>query len=117
MQPKIGVLRHQELTYVNLVEGILTDIQRYRWSGRQGSRVVTSSEYRSEMCGRELLMFAKLLSRALPPWDFRDAKPRRKRFVARLEQATTVFFQTATPSIARGEEGGFIPFPPSLLKV
>ena len=75
-----------------------------------GSRVVTSSEYRSEMCGRELLMFAKLSSHASPLWDFRDAKPSRKRFVARLEQATTVFFQTATPSIARGEEGGFIPF-------
>jgi len=61
-------------------------------------------------------MFAKLLSRALPLWDFRDAKPRRKRF-ARLEQAATVFFQTVTPSIARGEEGGFILFPSSLLEV
>ena len=40
-----------------------------------GSRVVTSSEYRSEMCGRELLMLAKLLSRPLPLRDFRDAKP------------------------------------------
>lgn len=36
MQPKIGVPRHQELTYVNLVEGILTGIQRYRWRSRQG---------------------------------------------------------------------------------